>query len=442
MKKMKITPNNIIASLLGVAIGLLIAFYGLKYLPGGYKILSILFTVAAFITFFFYFMITRYRNKVVNGLINGKSKDEYRVEDLKSVSHSIIEKFFKRVYKLHGVENDLMTKIGPVAINQIIWNRIQGWWVQIGVQVVFLIAGLTTTVLLVNQNDLLQLQNEKLDIQNNLLESDRRGSQVVLMSSVLNDLSSETRRSFFNIIDSTSLKPKLSSGLIGRIIATTHGLLPYKLLKDGQLTDKEFSLERGQLLMAIANTQISRESLKEIFTNSNFQSSYLPGVNLRNTFLAGVDLKFSNLERSSFEGAVLQSISYNPYNIGYEARFLGDDPEMTTFRGANLTFANFDKANLVGVDFGNANLMAASFKNSIIIGTNFKGTSVTKSQLIKSKILIRIRGVDLEILEELKKERPCLFSSDGCEDLNDDVLNMQLVPKNMIDEFEEFNNEN
>ena len=62
------------------------------------------------------------------------------------------------------------------------------------VGVVGVLLAVIPILLLVNQNYLLGLQNKKIDNQNNLIEADRRGALILLMSNIMDQMDREIRR--------------------------------------------------------------------------------------------------------------------------------------------------------------------------------------------------------------------------------------------------------
>lgn len=95
--------------------------------------------------------------------------------------------------------------------------------------------------LLYNQNKLLNIQNTKIDIQNSLMEAERRGSLIMLMSNIVDQMSEEIndqKRDTLNKnpnADLSSVLYELSPPLIGRIAALSQGFRPYKTIQNDSL---------------------------------------------------------------------------------------------------------------------------------------------------------------------------------------------------------------
>ena len=205
----------------------------------------------------------------------------------------------------------------------------------IRVGIITILIGLLPTILLFQQNriiskqnSLLEIQNDKLDNQNRLIqvqnknttqqsqliESSRRANLIFELSSILNSIGEET------ITDKN-----LSDNLIGRIIALSKSLKPYKYLDDnGNLTKKILSPERAQLLISISNSKLSTETLDRIFkdadfsysdlTNANLSYSYLKRANLKNSCIINTDFSYSDIRETDFRGAYFNHIKFAAIN--------------------------------------------------------------------------------------------------------------------------------
>lgn len=250
------------------------------------------------------------------------------------------------------------------------------------------------------QNALLTTQNDRLNLQNNLIEAERRGALVILMGNVLENLRaeiSEKKQKGKNDINGYNL----STPLIGRIAATSQGFLPYKFLQGGKLTSKEFSIERGQLLLALLRSGVDSISLANIYRDATFTHSYLrefnlSRANLRSVNLSQSDLSYSNLSQSNLSAAIL--IKANLSNV-----ILLE----TNLRLANLTYANlqgikssysdFTCAKLISADFGNAFLVNAILTEAKLQGADFAGAILHSCILKKASLQNAIlQGADLK----------------------------------------------
>ena len=184
----------------------------------------------------------------------------------------------------------------------------------------FLIA-LIPIVLLWQQNQLLSNQNEKIDAQIELDESSRRGNLVVMMSNIMDSINEEIN----TVEDRGDSSRVLSTQLIGRIAALSYAFRPYRFWQDSALIENPLSPERGQLLLALVNSDLDTSTYKIIYQESTFTDSYLKHANLSNAYLVGIDLKGSNLNGASL----------NNTNLSY-ADIQNSDFGSTDFRGVNL----------------------------------------------------------------------------------------------------------
>lgn len=218
------------------------------------------------------------------------------------------------------------------------------------------------TILISNQNILIQRQNDKMDEQNEkirmqvfLEEASRRNNLVLLMDNILEKVNDE-------ITESTTT---LSRPLIGRISALSQGFQPYYFLEDGELTEKQYSPERGQLLLALANSGIDTATLDVIYSKATFEKAYLEGANMELLYLKAIKMQGANLSRSNLRCA----------------NFYKADLSESKMEGAILRNTNLQRANLAGVNLKNASLTCALLTNADLIGSDLSYTILTGSDL-------------------------------------------------------------
>lgn len=181
-----------------------------------------------------------------------------------------------------------------------------------------------------------------------LQEADRRSGLVFLMGNIFDEVNKELRDDYNN----DSIR-NLSPQLIGRIVAFSHSLTPYKFFVNGELTDREYSPERGQLLMTLVNSGLHKSCLDEIFSKkANFSHAYLVEGYFRNAYLHNVNLNYSNLSKADFSKAGL-----------FSAQLREADICNTNFTKANLMKANLIGANLSSTNLCSANLLGASYRD-------------------------------------------------------------------------------
>ena len=300
------------------------------------------------------------------------------------------------------------------------------------------------------QNNLLNTQNYRLNLQNNLIEAERRGALVILMSNIMDQMNEEINKQKENPDFNDSLGYALSDPLIGRIAALSQGFLPYRYLRGDTLTDKVYSPERGQLLLSLVKSNLDSNSYLKLYEAAEFSNAYLVEANLSGAYLVraklnGADLSGANLFRANLRGAdffkanftraILNKTSFTEASLTgaafFDANLMG-----TSFTDANLAGADLLEANLFGVNFLRANLEGANLagaklgkvnlRQAELAGANLEGSflngtdlnktlSLTKEQLIKARKLIEVKNLDPALKQAIIEEKPCLFTNEGCE---------------------------
>jgi uncharacterized protein YjbI with pentapeptide repeats len=258
-----------------------------------------------------------------------------------------------------------------------------------------LILAVLPTLLLYFQNRLINIQNTKieeqtklfetqtrlLDKQNLLLseqmllsEASRRSAQTFIMGEVLSDVNKELSGNGNN-------NRKLSNTLVGRIISLSRAMKPYKFLKNDTIISKPLSPERGQLLLALTESKIDEEFLKNrIYTKADFRyadlensildSVFLYGANLNGANLKNSRIRFSNLNYialvdSDLSGAIIQQSQL------YNASFMNSILKNTVFGICDLRNSHFENADLTQSIFANCNLENTFFQGAIIDSIKF-----------------------------------------------------------------------
>jgi len=215
------------------------------------------------------------------------------------------------------------------------------------------------TFILNRQTILLNNQNKKIDTQIYLEEASRRNNLVFLMDNILQNVNME--------LDKKKDK-KLSKSLIGRIGALSQGFQSYRFL-EGDTLSRSLNPERGQFLLALANSDMDTTSLDAIYKKATFKNAYLKGAFLDNLYLSGADLG----------GADLSYTDLNQTNLSADLRYA--DLKYSMLIGADLT-----NAHLAGADLANAYLLFANLVGANLEGTNLKGTSLENANLEGVKV--------------------------------------------------------
>lgn len=232
----------------------------------------------------------------------------------------------------------------------------------------------TQTGLFRNQNELIAFQNtrvdsqlvlfnaqnDKIEKQTYLIESQRRNSLIFELGNVLDAIKEETNY---------GKEKEISDQLIGRISALSRSFKPYRYLQGDSLS-RELSPERGQLLIALLESNLKPEVLEKIYSKSDFTKSDLDGAKLRKCHLAKVDLSRSSLRSANLDSANLHSANLccsdlSKANFGYSSMI-----------GTELGSANAQGAYFSSADLSNAVLISANFKGAVMRGTKLHGAVV------------------------------------------------------------------
>ena len=226
------------------------------------------------------------------------------------------------------------------------------------------LAPLTMAVLqtyyLKKQNEKFDIQNERIEQQTLLQEAERRSSLVFLFDNVLNKIDEELRIN--------PARRELSPQLVGRIVALTKALKPYRYLEGDTITSKMTSPERGQVLLSLLASKLNPNTYDQIFLLADFSYATLANVNLDGAYLRNINLAHAVLESVSLTGADLK-------NANFEEAELTDAHVQLTGPGArpaHFDFANFHKAHLVDSDFGGSYLDFANFAGAWLHNVTFQ----------------------------------------------------------------------
>lgn len=253
-----------------------------------------------------------------------------------------------------------------------------------------LIANLTLMATLAVQYlqvDRLSAQNRLLETQNQLSESTRRAALVQELSDILNEIDEELDE-FDRVRDSTVL-PRLTPRLEGRINALSRSLRPYQFLEEGGfLTETPISPERGQLVVSLLESGID---LSNIWRIGNFLYS---------------DLNDAELADKDMSGAILFG---------------------SRFRRANLKNAILAGAQLHQVDFTDANLAGTDFRQAQLFSTDFSGALLPEARLFDGANLISARFVGARVPDNTWIER--LLETSAVHEMNAEDWRYAIAPK-------------
>jgi len=157
---------------------------------------------------------------------------------------------------------------------------------------------------------------------------------------------------------------KLTEPTIARTKSLMYGFRPYKFLEGEQLTDP-LSPEKGQLLLALIHSGISKSSMQKIF-RASFNNVYLKGANLFGVSLENIDMPLSDLQGADLWQSNLKDANLSKTNLNYaklgKANLINADLRLSKLEHANLTDAILDGAFLENAILKNTNLTRASLQ--------------------------------------------------------------------------------
>ena len=232
------------------------------------------------------------------------------------------------------------------------WLSYRRWVVTVFYTLFLAFAGLLGSVLLYNQNQLLGKQNDKIDAQIELEESSRRGNLIVMMSNVMDEISRELQQNQENGDSSR----KISEQLIGRISALSYAFRPYRFWQDSTLIKNPLSPERGQLLLALVNSNLNPSTYNDIYRKATFKQASLDNVSLTETNLITVLLQNANLFNADLINADLS------YALLKDADLKKSYLQNTNFYKSNLENADLREADLENTDLSYARLAGVKVK--------------------------------------------------------------------------------
>lgn len=287
------------------------------------------------------------------------------------------------------------------------------------------------------QNSLIDTQNYRLNLQNNLIEADRRSSLVFLMSNLLDKMDDEIKEQRKQLTlspqdDSTQFY--LSDPLIGRIIALSRAFKPYKILEGDTLQNKLVSPERGQLFIALMESNINSTTQRKIFPNANFEYAIIGRINLR-----FADLRFADLRLADLSGAVLGAADLSGAILSGAvlidavlidahlnvADLRSVDLSGADLRGVELIGADLDGAKLGHADLSFADLRGADLGDADLNGADLRGVDLSDAVLRGAKL----NGADLSgawgITTEQLSKSSSLYNSKGIESMKDSLIKIR-----------------
>ena len=255
--------------------------------------------------------------------------------------------------------------------------------------------------------------NKIKNIQKNT-EAQRRDFMVGLMKDILIQIKTETDEQRSGV-DQTALQRMerdgydISAPLVGRLAFLSQGLLPYRFRVNGKITDDPYSVERGQLLIALQSSNLKSTHYDRIYASADFTRSFLKDADLSESYLQRIDLRQSFLQKTNFEGADLRRSQLSGAILN-EAIL-----RRTNLYLADLSEAQLKDADLSASDLSNADLNQANLQGARLSNANFAYVrNLTAAQLEESQSLYNCKNLPGELANTLRSNKPCLFTEEGC----------------------------
>lgn len=374
----------IIAFLMGIIIGSIVAEISLDALQEHIQSLFFVFVWLIVVTGLLTFWVVQNKERLLKRIFGVTDTDLTKLHETgRSLLFNIVEKDYE---KARRDVTFMLRKIGAWYS----WMNFRRW-VVMALQIIIVgFAGVLGTILLYNQNKLLTQQNQllvqqnvRLDQQTYLQEAERRSSLIFLMSNILDEVNNELKEDV-GVLGARDISPQL----IGRIVALSNSLRPYRYLGSDSLVGRELSPERGYLLQAIVSSEIDKSSLRRIFKTADFSyadlkkailsGEYLAGINLTGADLNEVRLDEADLSNANLSDAELNDAVLAQANLR-DARLRNTKMSKAYLESANLSGANLSGANLSRANFTSANLQNVRLTNANLSSANLSHTILRKA---------------------------------------------------------------
>ena len=249
------------------------------------------------------------------------------------------------------------------------WNVLLGFLIALTAG----LAGYVGTVLLWRQNRLIKEQTY-------LTEASRRSSLIFMMSNIMDRVDEELNDE--KIEDEPFHSSRVLSDLtIGRLAALSQSMKTINYLENDSIIISPISPERGQLLMALANSKLDTlTTYQKIFSACTFEYSDLKRANLDSLYLVSANLTGSNLSGAFLSWANLEEINL------INAKMVNVTLNEPKLRGAKLNGAILDHSNLYEANLNYAHLTDASLFNSDLSGASMQHSLLNNTRLINSNL--------------------------------------------------------
>ena len=242
------------------------------------------------------------------------------------------------------------------------------------------------------QNKLFENQNSRIDQQTKLVEAQRRSSYVLLMSNILDKVDEELKGAKDIPYHESR---KLSELTIGRIAALSQSLKPYYYLDGDTLISKPLSPERGQLLLALANSKLDTIiTYPKIYSKTIFHYSDLKYTNLSHANLSRANLSHANLSHANLSHANLSRANLSHADLSH-ADLRGNSLIKVVLDSALLFCTDLSRANLSHANLRGANLVSATLESALLYDANFDGANLRDAQVTRKEWINEIQKWNL-----------------------------------------------
>ncbi len=363
--------RTVVALAIGILLGGLLSLTGLTSLSEHISVILLVFVVIIGVLAILAFLVVTYKEKVLKSMFGVSNTD---LKEVKDMGQALFLNSWNRDFKQAKTDFDgLFTKIFAWYS----WMSFRRWIVLIFNTLFISFGGLLGTVLIYNQNKLLTQQNDLLGVQNfrleqqtHLQEADRRGSLIFLMGNLLDAMDKELKSD----VGQPGVRD-LSPQVVGRVIALSKSLRPYRYLDGDSLIARELSPERGQLLIALVASQVDNSTLLRIFQAADFTYADMKGAVLSGEYLGGI-----NLFAADLSGAVLDETNFTNANLS-NANLSG-----AIFARAKMTAARLRESNLENAYFESADLREANFYGAYMRGAKLNGADLRNTRFAKTNL--------------------------------------------------------
>ena len=253
-----------------------------------------------------------------------------------------------------------------------------GNWIVLSAAILMVV--LTCSFVIFKQNESsraeIQLQRELLKEQEELNEITRKGSVVILMGNLLDKIEAELGET----PDRT-----LSEATITRISSLSSALEPLRYLEGDSLSEKRYSLERGQFLIALLKMNIDSSSFDKIKRKTSFAGAELSGANLRKVDLSGAELRWANLKQADLSESDVSEVDLRGANL-VEANVRMANLSRTDLKRADMRWADMNGANMQWAEMNGANMRAANLRGAELGNASMKWADVSDAFLNEANV--------------------------------------------------------